>query len=268
MQRAITKTWLNLNTKNYYSYIQSIIDLRGQWNNELRVRPEGCSRHHIIPKAFGGEPAKLSWNCHENIIWLTHYEHLIAHKFLAYDNPDNPIACSGYIFFRKFCENHNISVDTIENEDLFNHIYHVAQSRPKELNGMYNRNHSKESKILISKNHRNHDWTQEERIAQSKRSSASKWYTNGEKEIFTSQLPPEGYYLGRKPGTNIGGKNAMAIKCYVYNKNRQLVDICDCINQAGLKYGIKNREAKKHTGWSKGPYKGYFFIKESEVLNE
>ena len=259
------KDWATLNTINYYNFLNNIISSRGQWNDDVRYSADGCSRHHIIPRAFNGKPSKVTWEHHNNIIWLTHYEHLCAHKILAYDNPNHPIACSGYIFFRKFCEQHDLVVDNIEDIESFNNIYHVAQSRKGTLNGMYGRHHSEVSKTLMKQNYKKHEWTVEERLNRSNWSSKSKWYTNGDSETFTSS-PPEGYYLGRKPGTNKGGKNSQALKCYVYNIDKQLLEVCDCINVAGLKYGLKDREAKRHTGWDKGPYKGFYFIKETDVI--
>lgn len=196
---------------------------------------------------------------------MTHYEHLLAHKILAFDNQNNALACSGYIFFRKFCENNNLQIDNIKDDLVFNHIYHTAQSRKGSLNGMYDKKHSEETKQLMSKNYKKRVYTNDERLRISKRSSVARWYNNGSTEVFT-QSPPDKYKVGRLPGTNVGGKNAAAIKCYVYDINKQLLDICECINYAGLKYGLKDREAKKHTGWQKGPYKGYYFIKEQDKL--
>lgn len=172
---------------------------------------------------------------------------MIAHKILAYDNPEDTLACSGYIFFRKFCEQHNIEVDNIEDTNTFNNIYHKAQSRKGYLNGMYGKHHSEASKVSMKQNRTKHEWTAEERLKQSSHSSNSNWYTNGYIETFTSS-PPEGYYLGRKLGTGKGSKNSQALKCYVYNADKRLLEVCDCINSAGLKYGLKDREAKRHTG--------------------
>ena len=259
------KDWAKLNTTNYYNFLNNIISSRGQWNDTIRCSEDGCSRHHIIPRAFHSEPKKLTWDHHENVIWLTHYEHLIAHKILAYDNSDNSLACSGYIFFRNFCEQHKLTTDNIEDIEAFNKIYHKAQSREGTLNGMYGRHHSEATKVLMNQNHIKHVWTPEERLKQSGRASSSRWYTNGCFETFASS-PPKGYYLGRKPGTNKGSKNSQALKCYVYNIDKQLLEVCDCINVAGLKYGLKDREAKRHTGWDKGPYKGFYFIKEKDVI--
>lgn len=259
-------SWDSLNTQKYYEKIHEIISSRGQWSDDIRFSKEGCSRHHIKCAAFGFGPETLDWSHNDNIIWLTHYEHLIVHKILAYDNMTNTLACSGYIMFRKFCTQRHLNVDEIDDEEMFNKIYHIAQSRPGELNGMFGRTHSKDS-ILKILEHRDYSVFHSKEFKEkcSLRCKESRWYTDGINESFTTN-PPEGWHEGSKPGTNCGGKNASAIKCYVYDENKNLLDICECINYAGLKYGLKNREAKGHTGWEKGPYKGYYFIKESEVM--
>ena len=71
----------------YDEFIQNIINTRGQWNED--IRNEYCERHHIIPRCFGGLPENLTWDHHENIIWLTAKEHFIAHKLLAEEHPEN-----------------------------------------------------------------------------------------------------------------------------------------------------------------------------------
>lgn len=73
----------------YNQFIKNIIDERGQWNNNVRYSERGCERHHILPKCMGGLPLNLSWQPHENIIWLFPQEHFIAHQLLAEENPDN-----------------------------------------------------------------------------------------------------------------------------------------------------------------------------------
>ena len=71
----------------YEEFIANIIETRGQWSET--VRQSYCERHHIIPKCLGGQPNKVSWQHHENIIWLTPQEHFIAHTLLARENIDN-----------------------------------------------------------------------------------------------------------------------------------------------------------------------------------
>lgn len=63
----------------YNEFIQNIITTRGQFN---------CGdiyheRHHIIPKCLGGSNDK------SNLIDLFAHEHLIAHKLLVEEHPDN-----------------------------------------------------------------------------------------------------------------------------------------------------------------------------------
>ncbi len=251
--------WWALNTINYYNFIDNIINTRGQWNNE--VRKQGCSRHHIIPRSYGGLPVRLSWDHNNNVIWLTHFEHLIVHKILAYDNPEDPRACSGYVFFRKFCEKHNLEVEPIEDPALFNKIYSTGQSRPGSFNGMSGKHHSEETKSKMRVNHQYKEWTTDERIKVSVRSSKSRWYTDGTNEKFAIESP-EGWHLGRKPGTGVGSKNAAAIKCYVYDESKNLVGTFGSIAEAEQSCGLKRNTAKRYTGWENGPYKGFYFIKE------
>lgn len=79
---------------NYWNYINSIIQERGQWNKELRQAY--CERHHIIPKCLDGLPKTNTWTQHENIIWLTAREHFIAHKLLAQEFPKNRAIVSAW----------------------------------------------------------------------------------------------------------------------------------------------------------------------------
>ena len=79
---------------NYWSFIDSIIQKRGQWNKGLRQAY--CERHHIIPKCLGGLPKTNTWTEHENIIWLTAREHFIAHKLLAQEFPENRAIVSAW----------------------------------------------------------------------------------------------------------------------------------------------------------------------------
>lgn len=73
-----------LNLTEYYSYINTIINERGQFNIESGKYYEV---HHIIPKCYGGKPAKITHTSkHENLIWLYPEEHYRAHEILAVNN--------------------------------------------------------------------------------------------------------------------------------------------------------------------------------------
>lgn len=70
--------------KNYYNmtyndFINGILSSRGRngCNNEYH------EKHHILPRCLGGS------NDPENLIDLYAYEHFLAHKLLAIENPDN-----------------------------------------------------------------------------------------------------------------------------------------------------------------------------------
>lgn len=70
--------------ETYESFINNIINTRGQWNIPVDTYFEG---HHIIPKCFGGTGRSKSKD--KNIIWLLPEEHYKAHKLLALENPKN-----------------------------------------------------------------------------------------------------------------------------------------------------------------------------------
>lgn len=67
----------------YYTFIQNIIESRGQWNSPTKYW-EG---HHIIPKCLGG--LGNARQRHSNIVRLTAAEHFTAHKLLVELFPDN-----------------------------------------------------------------------------------------------------------------------------------------------------------------------------------
>ena len=71
----------------YDEFIWGIIDKRG-----LRGTEEGKykERHHIIPRCLGGTDAE------NNLIDLYADEHLMAHKLLALENPQNSGLVNGY----------------------------------------------------------------------------------------------------------------------------------------------------------------------------
>lgn len=66
-------------TMTYHDFIENILSTRGR---------NGCGdeyheEHHIVPKCMGGTNDK------DNLIDLFADEHFIAHKLLAFENPDN-----------------------------------------------------------------------------------------------------------------------------------------------------------------------------------
>ena len=63
----------------YQNFIQHILDARGRF----ACGDQYYETHHILPKCLGGN------NEEENLIDLFAYEHFIAHKLLALENPDN-----------------------------------------------------------------------------------------------------------------------------------------------------------------------------------
>ena len=63
----------------YEEFIQNILDTRGRFN----CGDEYHERHHILPKCMGGT------NDEENLIDLFAKEHIIAHRLLALENPNN-----------------------------------------------------------------------------------------------------------------------------------------------------------------------------------
>lgn len=67
----------------YYEFILSIINSRGQWSPTT----EYWEGHHIIPRCLGGQGHARQR--HPNIIRLTAAEHFTAHKLLVELFPDN-----------------------------------------------------------------------------------------------------------------------------------------------------------------------------------
>lgn len=111
-------------TSTYFNFIDSIIKTRGQWSTELRKTY--CERHHIIPKCVGGDPKKLSWDQHPNIIWLTAAEHFTAHKLLALENPENDKLVSAY---KRMCyTKDNKYIATAEDFELVRKTWGKAHS--------------------------------------------------------------------------------------------------------------------------------------------
>ena len=73
-----------LTMSDYYDFIQTIINHRGQWS----LSDDYWEGHHIIPKSLGGTGE--TYQKHENIIRLTAAEHFTAHRLLAELFPDEP----------------------------------------------------------------------------------------------------------------------------------------------------------------------------------
>lgn len=121
----------------YYEFINSIIESRGQW-----TIPE-CGvweNHHILPKCLGGEPEKYNHNSkHENLIWLSPYEHWMAHKLLLDEYPDNESL--NYAFWRLSTDGaRKLSADEYEESRLIyisnlnhEHLSELAKIRMDSL---------------------------------------------------------------------------------------------------------------------------------------
>lgn len=178
------KLWEELNTVNYYNYLNSIIEERGQW-----AKIDNCARHHIILRCKGGLPERLDNSKHDNIIWLTHFEHAMAHCILARDNLDDFEVCFPVSFMLKDCTPDDILNYNITPEE-YNLIYSASQSRPGESNGMYGKTHTQESinKILSHRRLESYQ-TKEFREKRSAHSRLSKWFTDGVNESFTTECP-------------------------------------------------------------------------------
>ena len=154
----------------YSSFIQNIINTRGQWG--LDHTKEYCERHHIVPKCLGGLPKRLTWANHQNIIWLTAKEHFIAHKLLALENPNCYELVSA---FKRMCySNHNKEAVTEDNIDFIKqnwarlhaehlkgtkHSHHIIKDKDayrlqksKQMQGINNNMYGKGYKIAGDKN--------------------------------------------------------------------------------------------------------------------
>ena len=104
----------------YNEYIDGIIEARGQWSDEVRYSENGCERHHIVPKSWGGAPAVLDWNRHTNVIWLYPKEHYIAHKLLYLENPKD---YGLFAAWRGTTKNCTISEDDYEDLKKYSHNF-------------------------------------------------------------------------------------------------------------------------------------------------
>ena len=119
----------------YSSFIQNIINTRGQWG--LDHTKEYCERHRIVPKCLGGLPKRLTWTKHQNIIWLTAKEHFIAHKLLALENPNCYELVSA---FKRMCySNHNKEAVTEDNIDFIKQNW--ARLHTEHLKGTKHSHH-------------------------------------------------------------------------------------------------------------------------------
>ena len=132
----------------YNEFIQNIITTRGQWNQDLKQTY--CERHHIVPRCKGGLPKILTWQKHENIIWLTAKEHFIAHKLLAQENPNDRALVSAWsmMAFPKGDTDRNYEITAEEYEELRLMLHNVMTGnnfvpREKQLEvGQLNREYA------------------------------------------------------------------------------------------------------------------------------
>lgn len=125
----------------YAEYLNNIISTRGQWSSDVRYSDRGCERHHIILQCKGGQPTKLSWKQHINIIWLYPYEHFIAHKLLAQENPNDASIQLAFIMmaYPKGKTKRNYELTPEDYEELRSALYkarkgkHLSDETKKKL---------------------------------------------------------------------------------------------------------------------------------------
>ena len=107
---------LDLQNSEYMNFINSIIEDRGRWPDNLKYW-EG---HHIIPASHGGDG--YSKNKHPNIVRLTPGEHFKAHKLLALNFPEIPAFTQAFHImantFKKSCAKFNQRSEDISEEDF------------------------------------------------------------------------------------------------------------------------------------------------------
>lgn len=128
---------------NYDSFIQNIIDTRGQFNISDDVYFE---THHIVPKCLGGLPkynSKASRN--PNLIRLFPEEHYLAHKLLAQKYPDNDKIVSAFWLM----SNDKKTGRSISAEDYALARKLKQESMQGENNSFYGKKHSEETKNII-----------------------------------------------------------------------------------------------------------------------
>ena len=132
----------------YKEFIQNIIDTRGQWDE--RIRRSYCERHHIVPKCLGGLPHSLSWEHHDNIIWLTPREHFIAHKLLAEENPANIKLVEAWRYMCVLDANKQLYEPTPEEYEEMKILYRSAGISEEHKRAISDANHKRKGKIVFS----------------------------------------------------------------------------------------------------------------------
>lgn len=140
-------TWEDLNTTNYLKYINNIISTRGQFNIDENTNYEV---HHIIPRAFGGLPQKISHKTrHKNLVWLTLVEHFEAHKILALDNLDNYKAVYA---FQMLSNAHGKQITAGDEYALLRNAFieHDRKINTGKESSMKGKHYSQEFKKLVS----------------------------------------------------------------------------------------------------------------------
>lgn len=136
---------MKLETKIYKKFIKKILSTRGRFN----CGDEYHERHHIIPRSLGGSDDE------KNLIDLYAKEHYIAHKILAYENPENEKLVFAF-WIMSSCKSNNTSeryeVSADEFEDARKLLKETQRKMKLELfsnkenHPMYGRKHSEESK--------------------------------------------------------------------------------------------------------------------------
>lgn len=128
---------------NYDSFIQNIIDTRGQFNISDDVYFE---MHHIVPKCLGGLPKYYSRaSKNRNLIRLFPEEHYIAHKLLAQKYPDNDKIVSAFWLM----SNDKKTGRSVSAEDYALARKLKQEAMQGENNSFYGKRHSEETKNII-----------------------------------------------------------------------------------------------------------------------
>ena len=133
-----------MNEMTYDSFIDNILNTRGR---------HGCDgsyheTHHILPKCCGGNDDD------QNLIDLYASEHFVAHKLLAFENPDN-----NKLVYAWWCmctlpgsSKKRIEVTAEEYEKAriaFCNI--ISESQKNENNSFYGKHHAEETRERLSK---------------------------------------------------------------------------------------------------------------------
>ena len=155
-----------LQNSKYMTFIQKIIDERGNWNPPTKYW-EG---HHILPKCLGGKG--YSRSKHPNIIFLTAAEHFTAHKLLVELFPENEKLA--YAFWAMCTVSSTATNATVEDyqtarilrsktignkarvkliglEAPVSMRENHSKAQSGELNGFFGKAHSDETKTKLSK---------------------------------------------------------------------------------------------------------------------